>query len=114
MKKTIFSTIVIAIIATVTSRVWALERGGLTVYSEFNEPFYAEMALLQAHGTLEEGLHVGLASEVSSPEQRWPVRHFWQTSALLLNQPRTLVGSCLCPGSLSRTGFSVYSRSALV
>ena len=37
--------------------------GGLTVYSEFNEPFYAEIALLQAHGTLEEGLHVGLASE---------------------------------------------------
>ena len=63
MKNTIFSTIVIAIIATVTSRVWALELGGLTVYSEFNEPFYAEMALLQAHGTLEEGLHVGLASE---------------------------------------------------
>ena len=63
MKKTIFSTIVIAIIATVTSRVWALELGGLTVYSEFNEPFYAEMALLQAHGTLEEDLHVGLASE---------------------------------------------------
>lgn len=63
MKKTIFSTIVIAIIATVTSRVWALELGGLTVYSEFNEPFYAEIALLQAHGALEEGLHVGLASE---------------------------------------------------
>jgi pilus assembly protein FimV len=63
MKKTIFSTIVIAIIATVTSRVWALELGGLTVYSEFNEPFFAEIALLQAHGTLEEGLHVGLASE---------------------------------------------------
>ena len=56
MKKTIFLTIVIVIIATVTSRVWALELGGLTVYSEFNEPFYAEMALLQAHGTLEEGL----------------------------------------------------------
>lgn len=63
MKKTIFSTIVIAIIATVSSRVWALELGGLTVYSEFNEPFYAEIALLQGHGTLEEGLHVGLASE---------------------------------------------------
>jgi pilus assembly protein FimV len=63
MKKTIFSTIVIAIIATVTSRVWALELGSLTVYSEFNEPFFAEIALLQAHGTLEEGLHVGLASE---------------------------------------------------
>ena len=63
MKKTIFSTIVIAIIATVTSRVWALELGGLTVYSEFNEPFYAEIALLQARGALEEGLYVGLASE---------------------------------------------------
>ena len=63
MKKTIFSTIVIAIIATVTSRVWALELGGLTVYSELNEPFYAEIALLQGHGTLEERLHVGLASE---------------------------------------------------
>ena len=63
MKKTIFSTIVIAIIATVTSRVWALELGGLTVYSEFNEPFNAEIALLQARGALEEGLHVGLASE---------------------------------------------------
>ena len=63
MKNTIFSTIVIAIIATVTSRVWALELGGLTVYSEFNEPFYAEIALLEAHGTLEEDLYVGLASE---------------------------------------------------
>ena len=63
MKKTIFSTIVIAIIATVTSRVWALELGGLTVHSEFNEPFYAEIALLQARGALGEGLHVGLASE---------------------------------------------------
>ena len=63
MKKTIFSIIVIAIIATVTSRVWALELGGLTVYSEFSEPFYAEIALLEAHGPLEEGLHVGLASE---------------------------------------------------
>ena len=63
MKKTIFSTIVIVIIATVTSRVWAFELGGLTVYSEFNEPFYAEIALLEAHGTLEEDLYVGLASE---------------------------------------------------
>ena len=63
MKKTIFLTVVIVIIATVTSRVWALELGGLTIYSEFNEPFYAEIALLQAHGTLGEDLHVGLASE---------------------------------------------------
>ena len=75
MKKYIFLAAGITLIATVTSRVWALELGGLTVYSDLGEPFYAEIALQGADGTLEEELYVGLALRTSSPMLVWPVRH---------------------------------------
>ena len=49
--------------ATLSGDGWALGLGELTLYSYLNEPFRAEVSLLEADALNDNDVHVGLASD---------------------------------------------------
>ena len=67
MKKFISVTTSFTLTAAAAGQCWALGLGELSLYSHLNEPFSAEIALLEAEGLSEGEMQVGLAPMPSSP-----------------------------------------------
>ena len=63
MKKFISITISSTLTAAVAGQCWALDLGDLTLYSRLNEPFSAEIGLLEADGLSQGEMQVGLAPD---------------------------------------------------
>lgn len=63
MKKFISVTTSFTLTAAAAGQCWALGLGELSLYSHLNEPFSAEIALLEAEGLSEGEMQVGLAPD---------------------------------------------------
>ena len=63
MKKFISVTTSFTLTAAAAGQCWALGLGELSLYSHLNEPFSAEIALLEAEGLSEGEMRVGLAPD---------------------------------------------------